>query len=434
MNSRLIAAGILCRILKDGQSLTVALDNRLQKIDSGKERAFIQALCYGVIRQYFRLDFILSRLLKKPLKNKDTDVKALLLIGLYQLKYMRVKPHAAVSETVAGLAKKTHYKSLVNGILRTYLRDQDDLEQQADSYPPATTAHPDWLIEQIRQSWPERIEEILWQNNQQPPMVLRVNLNRCGRENYLQRLKEQHLSAQAAPDCASAVVLQQAVNVEQLPGFFQGLVSVQDKAAQLAAGLLDLKPGQKVLDLCAAPGGKTAHILETESELSSLLAVDVDPTRLLRIKQTLQRINLQAQLRVGDATKPDDRWDGLLFDRILLDVPCSALGVVRRHPDIKLLRREVDIRKLQIMQRDILNSAWRMLATGGKLLYATCSILKQENEHQIQDFIQKNTDVREIPVDIPWGMARQYGWQLLPGDSDADGFYYALLQKIESYR
>ena len=433
MNSRLIAADILCRILKDGQSLTVALDDRLQKIDSGKERAFIQALCYGVVRQYFRLDFVLSQLLKKPFKNKDIDVKALLLIGLYQLKYMRVKPHAAVSETVAGLAKKPHYKSLVNGVLRTYLREQDDLEQRADSYPSAATAHPDWLIEQIRQSWPERIDDILLQNNQQPPMVLRVNLKRESRENYLQRLKEQHLSASAVSGCASAVVLQQPVNVELLPGFSQGLVSVQDKAAQLAARLLDLKPGLNVLDLCAAPGGKTAHILETEPDLSSVLAVDVDSTRLLRIKETLLRINLQAELRVGDATKPHEWWDGQLFDRILLDAPCSALGVVRRHPDIKLLRREEDIRKLQILQRDILDSAWSMLALGGKLLYVTCSILKQENEHQIRDFIKKNTNVREIPVDIPWGMVRQYGWQLLPGDSGADGFYYALLHKIETH-
>ena len=374
MNTRLVAAKVLSRVLQDGQSLTAALDKAFLDIESSKDRAFIQALCYGVCRQYHRLDFILSQLLDKPLK--DADVKALALVGLYQLKFMRVKPHAAVSETVLAARKKPWAKSLINALLRTYLREQEGLEHKADKYQIAALSHPDWLIKQIEQDWPEQALRIFLENNQQPPMVLRVNLAKTSREDYLQLLTGQDIAAQTISFCPSAIRLDKPVPVDLLPGFTDGLVSVQDTAAQLAAGLLDVQPGHRVLDVCAAPGGKTAHILESQPQLKELVAVDIDETRMQRVRENLQRLNLQATLVVGDAAKPEDWWDGKPFDRILLDAPCSALGVIRRHPDIKLLRRAEDIGQLQALQKSILQAVWPLLAP--RWTHGLCDLLHLE--------------------------------------------------------
>ncbi len=449
MNTRLVAAKVLSRVLQDGQSLTAALDNAFLVVESTKDRAFIQALCYGVCRQFHRLDFILSQLLDKPLK--DTDVKALALVGLYQLNFMRVKPHAAVSETVLAARKKPWAKSLINAVLRTYLREQEGLEHKADKFQAAALSHPDWLIKQIEQDWPEQALTILQENNQQPPMALRVNLAKISREDYLQQLAEQEIAGKIVSFCPSAIVLDNPVSVGLLPGFADGLASVQDTAAQLAAGLLDVQPGQRVLDVCAAPGGKTAHILESavgrnkpdravaKAGVSGeppgsagnieLVAVDIDESRMLRVGENLQRLNLQAELVVGDAANPKDWWDGKPFDRILLDAPCSALGVIRRHPDIKLLRRAEDIDQLQVLQKSILQAVWPLLASGGLLLYATCSILKQENERQVQAFLAEYPDAVELPIDADWGSAGVCGRQILTGDAAMDGFYYARLSK-----
>ncbi len=430
MNTRLIAARVLSRVLQDGQSLTAALDHAFLSIESGKDRAFIQALCYGVCRQFHRLDFVLSQLLDKPLK--DADVKTLALVGLYQLNFMRVKPHAAVSETVLAVRKKPWAKSLINALLRTYLREQEGLEHKADAFQSAALSHPDWLIKHLEQDWPEQALTLLQENNLQPPMVLRVNLAKTSRENYLQRLIGQEIAAEAVSFCPSAITLDKPVPVEVLPGFADGLVSVQDTAAQLAAGLLDVQPGQRVLDVCAAPGGKTAHILESQAQLKELVAVDIDESRMQRVSENLQRLNLQAKLTVGDAAKPEDWWDGTLFERILLDAPCSALGVIRRHPDIKLLRRAEDIGPLQALQKSILQAVWPLLAPGGILLYATCSILKQENERQIQAFLAEHGDAVELPITADWGVAGVSGRQILTGESAMDGFYYARLSKASS--
>ncbi|MCF7965978.1 MAG: 16S rRNA (cytosine(967)-C(5))-methyltransferase RsmB [Methylobacter tundripaludum] len=427
MNTRLVAARVLSRVLQDGQSLTAALDNAFSAIESGKDRAFIQALCYGVCRQFHRLDFILSQLLDKPLK--DADVKALALVGLYQLKFMRVKPHAAVSETVLAARKKPWAKSLINAVLRTYLREQEGLEHKADKFQAAALSHPDWLIKQIERDWPEQALNIFLENNRQPPMVLRVNLAKTSRESYLQRLTGQDIAAQAVSFCPSAIRLDKPAPVELLPGFADGLVSVQDAAAQLAAGLLDVRPGQRVLDVCAAPGGKAAHILETQLQLKELVAVDIDGARMQRVSENLQRLNLQAKLVVGDAAKPEEWWDGQPFDRILLDAPCSALGVIRRHPDIKLLRRAEDIGQLQVLQKSILQAVWPLLAPGGLLLYATCSILKQENEQQVQAFLAGRNDAVESPIEADWGSAGACGRQIFTGESAMDGFYYARIGK-----
>ena len=427
MNTRLIAARTLSRVLLDGQSLTTALEAALQTVESGKDRAFIQALCYGVCRTYHRLDFILTELLAKPLK--DLDVKALVLVGLYQLKYMRVKPHAAVSETVLAARKKPWVKVLINALLRSYLREQDSLEQKADNVQYALVSHPDWLIRQIEQDWPQQAQQILLENNQPPPMALRVNLARISRDQYLQQLSEQGIEAAVVSFCPSAIILDKPVAVDLLPGFFEGLVSVQDAAAQLAAGLLDVQAGHRILDVCAAPGGKAAHILEHQPRLKELVAVDVDASRMQRVSDTLQRLKLLATLVVGDAANPQDWWDGQLFDRILLDAPCSALGVIRRHPDIKLLRRAEDIKSLQALQLNILHAVWPLLAPGGIMLYATCSILKQENEQQIDAFLAVHSDAVELPIDAVWGIEGSHGLQIMTGESAMDGFYYARLGK-----
>ena len=429
LNLRLQAANVLSRVVKDGQSLTVALDQTLESIENSKDRAFIQALCYGVLRKYHRLDFILQQMLTKPLRNKDTDIKMLLLMGLYQLKSMRVKPHAAVSETVSAAKKKSWAKSLINGVLRQYIREQESLEEKADQDGSAALSHPQWLINKIAEDWPEQFSSLLEQNNRQPPLALRVNLAQGSRDAYLKRLEEHSIQAKAVSFCPSAIILAQPVNVEKLPGFSNGLVSVQDTAAQLAAGLLDVQPGHSVLDLCAAPGGKTAAVLERQIKSVSMMAVDIDKTRLDRVKENLQRLKLQAKVVAGDATQPDAWVNGQTFDRILVDAPCSAIGVIRRHPDIKVLRRESDISALQAIQQQILCAAWELLDPGGVLLYVTCSVLKQENERQVETFLTKHQDAIEESIEADWGIKREFGRQVLTGDSGMDGFYYAKLLK-----
>jgi 16S rRNA (cytosine967-C5)-methyltransferase len=423
----LIAAKVLTSVIRDGQSLTAALNNTLGVVESDKDRAFIQALCYGVCRNFHRLDYILSQMLDKPLK--DLDVKALALIGLYQLKFMRVKSHAAVSETVLAARKKPWAKALINALLRSYLRGQEGFEQKADNVKSALVSHPDWLIQQIEQDWPIQAQQIFQQNNEQPPMALRVNLANISQDQYLQKLRDQGIEAEAVSFCRSAILLNKPAVVDILPGFNEGWVSVQDTAAQLAAELLDVQIGHRVLDVCAAPGGKAANILEHQPKVRELVAVDIDKLRLQRVNDNFQRLKLSAKLIVGDASKPEDWWDGQLFDRILLDVPCSALGVIRRHPDIKLLRRAEDISTLQVLQQRIMTAVWPLLAPGGIMLYATCSILKQENEQQIEAFLATNANAIEVPINADWGLVRRYGRQILTGESAMDGFYYALIRK-----
>lgn len=429
MNLRGCAAQILSRVLSDGLSLTAALDAALPKLKESKDKAFVQALCYGVIRHYYALDFVLQQLLSKPLKQKDGDIKALLLVGIYQLQHMRVKSHAAVSETVAATTHKPWARSLVNAVLRQYLRDAEVLQQACTADKQAHFNHPEWIINRIEQCWPDQADQILNANDQQPPMALRVNLLQGSRGEYLDLLTEQGIAAHTVACCDSALLLDQPLAVELLPGFEQGRVSVQDIAAQLAAKLLDAQPGQRVLDLCAAPGGKTAAILERQPALQSLLAVDVDEQRLSRVTDNLQRLKLQAEILAADASQAQSWAEGRQFDRILLDAPCSGFGVIRRHPDIKLLRRESDIAALQALQANILKAAWHMLAPGGILLYATCSILKQENELQISDFLNTRADATELPIHASWGTARPHGRQILTGNLHMDGFYYAKLSK-----
>ncbi|WP_305906418.1 16S rRNA (cytosine(967)-C(5))-methyltransferase RsmB [Methylomarinum sp. Ch1-1] len=429
MNLRNLAAQILLRVFKDGQSLTAALESQLDKVPDGKDRAFVQAICYGVCRDYYRLDFMLRQLLSKPLRNKDRDIHMLLLLGIYQLHAMRVQQHAAVSETVAAAKKKSWAKSLINGVLRQYIRDQEALVHRLEADRQARFSHPEWMIEQFQRDWPAQAEAMLQANNQPAPMALRVNLRQGSREDYLRQLAAEQIEVRAGDFCETTIVLERPVNVDSLPGFADGRVSVQDGAAQLAAQLLDLQAGQAVLDMCAAPGGKTAAILEREPALKTLLAVDIDQNRLSKVEENLQRLQLRAELCVADAAQPEQWAQGRSFDRILLDAPCSALGVIRRHPDIKWLRRESDIDKLQRLQAKILNAAWSLLKPGGVLLYATCSVLKRENEAQIESFLARHDEAAELKIVADWGQARPFGRQIISGSEQMDGFYYAKLGK-----
>jgi len=426
-NSRALAADVLVQVVGEQKTLTHALESVLPKIPRENDRAFVQALCYGVMRWYWRLDYLLGLLTRKPIK--DLDLRMLALLGLYQLKYTRVKPHAAVAETVSAARRKTWAKPLLNGILRTYLREQTTLEAQIERDETISEAHPEWLTLEIQRDWPDRYTDVLRQNNLAPPMVLRVNRLAISREAYLEQLAQAGIPASASPVGESAVVLETPMPVERLPGFERGWISVQDGAAQLAAPLLDLQPGLRVLDVCAAPGGKLMHILETRPDLREVVAVDISPERVTRIHDNLARVRLNATVLTADAADPKAWWDGQAFDRILLDAPCSATGVIRRHPDIKVLRKPGDLGELLELQRRILGAAWAMLAPGGLLLYATCSILRQENEVSIAEFLSSHSNAREVPIEATWGIAVSHGRQILTGDQGMDGFYYARIAK-----
>ena len=427
---RLTAALILKEVLA-GRSLSEAAPLRLAKLENPRDRALSQELCYGVMRWYPQLAWLLRQLLKKTLKMKDGDVTALLLTGLYQLRYLRVAEHAAVYET-AGAAnglRKRWAVGLINGVLREFQRRRQVLLDTMQADDEANTAMPYWLLEHIRQRWPEQWRERVTALNQRPPMSLRVNRRMLERDEYLERLAREGIAASPITATRCGVMLEKPLDVTALPGFQAGMVSVQDGGAQLAAELLDLQPGQRILDACAAPGGKTGHILESAADLE-VTALDVNEERLRRIDENLARLRFTAEVVPGDAAAPQGEWAERQYDRILLDVPCSATGILRRHPDIKYLRRAADIGALADLQRHILDALWPLLKPQGKLLYATCSILPEENETQVLTFLQREPTARELPLSGTWGEAREAGRQIAPGMQQMDGFYYALLQKV----
>ncbi len=428
-NVRAGAARVMLQVL-GGRSLTEALTSALAEVQP-RDRALLQEMCYGVARWYLRLRAVAKQLLERPLKQRDQDIELLILVGLYQLLHMRIPDHAAVAETVETARRmgKPWAAGLVNGVLRGFLRRREPLLLTADETLVGRFAHPEWLLALFRENWPEQWQGILTAANTKPLMSLRVNLGRIGRRDYFELLRGETIPARPIEGVPSGVVLDQPLDVTSLPGFSRGLVSVQDGGAQLAAGLLDLRPGQQVLDACAAPGGKSCHILEMEPAVK-LTAVDVDEVRLERVRENLQRLGLEAELFVGDAAAPKGEWARKGYDRILLDVPCSATGVIRRHPDIKLLRRPEDIPALVELQGRILSKVWRLLKPGGILLYATCSLLRKENERQVERFLAARDDARERPIDASWGHACDHGRQTLPGDDSMDGFYYAVLEKV----
>lgn len=430
-NERVVAAQCLLDVLVHGRSLSTVLPERVNQEAQAKAR--IQEMVYGVLRWQRRLDAIVQKLLRKPLKKRDRDIYCLLLLGLYQLIYMRTPEHAAVAETVqaVNVLDKAWAKGLVNAVLRNYLRQPSSWLAALDRNVAVASSHADWLVAQLKQAWPEDYSAILEANNRRPPMSLRVNRSHMTRAAYLQRLDEVGLSAQAHGHVDDALILAEPVDVSRLPGFSNGDVSVQDAAAQLAAPLLDVGPGMRILDACAAPGGKTAHIFEIEPAVAGVWALDHDERRLDRLRENLDRISCTAHVLCGDASQPTQWWDGQLFDRILVDAPCSASGVIRRHPDIKALRRADDIAALQQTQQLILQSLWPLLRPGGKLVYVTCSVLAQENHQQIASFLAEHGDAHEMLIDAAWGRAMIHGRQILPGEAEMDGFYYACLVKRE---
>ena len=431
MNTRALAAQVVTDVFVEGASLTDALAEHQKNLSNEKDQALLQELCFGVVRWWWRFDAVLNQLMDKPFKPKDSDLKHLAMVGLYQLADLRIPDHAAVAETVnaCGDLKKPWAKKLLNALLRNYQRKSESIIGALSDDPKYQYSHPQWLLELIRKSWPDHWQQIVEANNQKPPMVLRVNRLKQSREQYKEALAATGASANEFPFCEAGLILEKPLSVEQLPGFVDGWVSVQDGAAQLAAGLLGLRDAKRVLDVCAAPGGKAAHILETAPDIERLIALDIDRLRLNKVAETMQRLGLVATLVEGDAQQPQDWWDKQLFDHILLDAPCSASGVIRRHPDIKQLRRASDVPRLVALQAHILNAVWPLLGSGGMLLYATCSILPEENDLQIGKFLESHSDATLTTIEHEWGMQQLYGRQILPGQHDMDGFYYACLQK-----
>ncbi|MDN3524774.1 16S rRNA (cytosine(967)-C(5))-methyltransferase RsmB [Halomonas sabkhae] len=423
---RAAAARALAPVITGKKSLNDLDDHQV----IARDRSLFKELCFGTCRTLPRLEALTAQLLEKPFKTRDADVQALLLVGIYQLLYLRVPAHAAVGETAgaARLLGKTWATRVLNGCLRRLQRDSAALQAEADKDPAVALLHPRWWVKSLRQAWPEDWKRICEANNQPGPMTLRVNRRFGDREMYLERLDS---PARLCPHAPDGLTLETPCEVTELPGFREGHVSVQDESAQLAAVLLGPviapRPGARVLDACCAPGGKASHLLELFD--IEMQAIDSDDVRLARVEDTLSRLGLDAELVHGDATA-QDWWDGTPFDAILLDAPCSGSGVIRRHPDIKRLRRPSDIAKLAELQSRLLDNLWPLLAKGGTLLYATCSVLPEENTEQLQAFLARTPDAEvTTPDGLAWGQPAGAGRQLLPSIDSHDGFFYARLKK-----
>ena len=435
MNPRLAAAKALTAVLNGKASLNSSLPLQLDKVEV-RDRGLTQDLAFGTARWQPRLSALANMLLQKPFKAADADVEALLLVGLYQLLYTRIPAHAAIGETVgcADKLKKPWAKALLNAVLRNAQRESEALLAELERDPVVRTAHPRWLQKSLKAFWPEQWEAICAANNAHPPMILRVNRRHHSRDAYLQLLVEAGIEAQPCTFSQDGIVLAAACDVRNLPGFAEGWISVQDEAAQLAADLLDLAPGQRVLDACCAPGGKTCHILEVEPKLAGVVAVDLEAKRLVRVRENLERLGLSAELIAADGRDTATWWDGKPFQRILLDAPCSATGVIRRHPDIKLTRQPDDIAALATLQGELLDAMWPTLEVGGILLYATCSTLPTENTEVIEAFLARTPGARELDIAGQFGIKQPHGRQLLAQEGGHDGFYYAKLIKIAAAR
>lgn len=418
-------------ILSQLQLGSGSLSSHLQPTSQDQDQPLLQEICFGCCRWFHQLEVLLQQLLEKPLRSKDQDIHCLLLVGLYQLRHMRVPDHAAINETVAATKalKKPWAKGLVNAVLRNWLRQKDSLEPSIAAIPSAAQSHPGWLLSWIETDWPQQSAEIFAANNERPPFTLRVNLMRCTLEAYREQLDSKGITHRRGKHSLSSLYIEDAVPVERLPGFAEGYLSIQDEASQLVPEILNLAPGQRVLDACAAPGGKTCHLLESEPELREVVAIEIDERRAARIHENLGRLGLQATVAVADITDLDSWWDGQEFDRILLDVPCSATGVIRRHPDIKLLRKPEHVEELRLKQLRILGRTWRCLKPGGLLLYTSCSILRRENTEIIATFLNDCPNAKSEAISADWGVECDYGRQLLPGSSNQDGFFYCLLRK-----
>ncbi len=423
-NLRSIAAKAIGQVLDQGQSLSTVLPG-LQKSISDKDRALLQELCFGTLRVLPQLEWCIKQLMARPMTGKQRPLHYLLMIGLYQLIHTRIPAHAVLAETVEGAValKRPQLKGLINGVLRQFQRQQEELLQRAVN-TESRYLHPGWLVTRLKKAYPQQWEEILLANNQRPPMWLRVNRMHHTRDEYLALLEQAGIEAAPHAYYPDAVRLVVPCPVTALPGFEEGWATVQDASAQGCVEFLDPQNGQQILDLCAAPGGKTTHILEVAPK-AHVLAIDIDEQRLTRVNENLQRLKLHAEVRVGDGREPATWAGDRMFDRILLDAPCSATGVIRRHPDIKWLRRDSDIAELAALQLEILDAIWPRLKNGGVMVYATCSILPEENSEQISAFLARHKDAQLVET----GDKNQPGKQNLPHADDGDGFFYAKLIK-----
>jgi 16S rRNA (cytosine967-C5)-methyltransferase len=438
---RALAAKAIAKVLSQGESFSAEIDalsknnttaNNKKANDNvdNKDRAFYRELCFGTLRHFHRLDGQLKPLLKKPFSNKDADIHALLLIGLYQLLYLRTPDHAAISASVdaAKKLKKPWASGLVNAVLRNFLRQQAEPSKVKALSPAAEASHPKWLLNKVQKDWPEHWQAIIDYNNSTPAMSLRVNLAKNSRADYQQQLCDAGIETELDPITNTGLRLKQAVAVSELPNFDQGAVSVQDPGAQLAAPLLNVKTAMYVLDACAAPGGKTLHTLESV-EKCTLTAIDSSSERLLRVKENLARYHFSANCIAADAGATDSWWDGEMFDRILLDAPCSGTGIISHHPDIKLLRRSGDLAQFADQQKTLLTQLWPLLKEGGELLYCTCSIMPEENAAVIDWFLNQSANAKALPIESSWGVISGSGRQLLPNKGKNGGFFYARLSK-----
>jgi len=433
--ARSLAAHAVARILREGVTLDAALLAALAAAPAALIPP-VRSLSFGAVRGYYRHEAILARLLSQPVRSLDFLVRALLSVALFELEDARTPEYAVVDAAVrtAKASDAARASGLINAVLRRYLRERKALDAEIARSPATRHASPIWLADRLRADWPVRWTQLLAAGDAQAPMWLRVNSRRSTADAYLDVLREAGLPARAEPRVPQAVVLDTPCDVHELPGFADGWVSVQDLGAQCVAFPLRLEPGQRVLDACAAPGGKTALMAEREPRLAKLFALDIDPNRLHRVRENLLRGDLQAELALGDAARPSTWWDGVPFDRILLDAPCSALGVIRRHPDIRLRRSPSEIDKMPLVQARLLAAAWGLLARGGRLVYATCTLTRSENHDVIAGFLGAASDARAVPVeDWPgwpgFGETDGFGRQILPGEAGADGFYYAALTK-----
>lgn len=429
INPRCLVVSVLKQVIQSGHALSSELDTQLNK-HTGNDRAVIHEMTYGVMRYYELLIFIENQLVKKKIKAKDADIRMLLLVGLYQLLYMDIPDYAVVSETVdvAKTFRKQWAVSFLNGVFRQFIRHKEEILANVENNEAAKWQHPAWLIKKIKKSWPEQWQSILNANNEKPPLFLRINQRKTTVKDYQQLLKQDGFNSESVHSVPAALLLDKTTNVLLLPKFDQGYFSVQDAGAQIAAHLLKPETGQIILDACAAPGGKSCHLLENCQEIQ-LTALDIDEKRSQKIRANLSRLQLKATVKTADASTPELWWNGQQFDKIILDAPCSATGVIRRHPDIKYLRRATDIADLHKQQGALLCHLWPLLKQNGTLLYITCSVLKEENDVQMQQFFEHHEDAALAVIQADWGEVCEYGRQILPGEKRMDGFYYALLIK-----
>ncbi len=428
--ARTVAISIICGILQNKGSLSTQLAKHVGRV-SNEHQPKLKEICFGVCRWFPKLNSIALNMLQHPFEEDEYDLYAILLIGLYQLEYMDTPDHAAVNEAVEATKELNQdwAGKLFNAVLRRYLRERDEILASIESMPSVEYVHPKWLVKRIKKLWPDYVESVIDANNSHPPMCLRVNERHVSRETAIELLSEKGIDTEKGIFSPSSLYLKKPISVNQLPNFEVGHFSVQDESAQLAAFLLDLKKGDRVLDACAAPGGKTGHLLEKQD--ISLTAIELESWRLDKIHENLERLNVTADVICADASDLSSWWNGQQFNKILLDAPCSATGVIRRNPDIKINRKPNDIVSLTNIQKSILEEVWKTLAPGGQLLYATCSILEEENSLQMVHFLESHEDAIEKPLLLPdeCGLKVTHGRQLLPQQHGHDGFYYCLLEK-----